>query len=166
MFTPKEIKTAFLNLYGMFDQETRSYLDKSFGKEMGISFVSLAQAMQKKAVYVFDFRSESTMLTPIQQVGKRLFKQKASPILSYLDTSIIDGNICIDYCTELWLRQDLSFAVIRCYKMKIADGDKLHSFCEYRKYEKNIESEKDIFFAPEDLLYEVDDICLFQKLFG
>ena len=68
-------------------------------------------------------------------------------------------------CTELWLLEDMRFAVVRYVGTLVKGGDDADCITEYRSFVKNIEHENDVFFSPEDLICELDDACMFAQLF-
>ena len=69
-------------------------------------------------------------------------------------------------CTELWLLEDMTFTVVQYVGTMVKDGGDADCVTEYRRFVKNIKSEDDVFFSPEDLICALDDTCMFAQLFN
>lgn len=48
----------------------------------------------------------------------------------------------------------------------VKGGDDADCVTKYRSFVKNIESEDDVFFTPEDLICALDDTCMFAQVFN
>ena len=66
-----------------------------------------------------------------------------------------------DYTTELWLMEDMSFAVVRSVGMQLDMESEQYETC-YRVFLRAVESVDDLFFSPENLLSELEEMCIPQ----
>ena len=57
--------------------------------------------------------------------------------------------------------EDMSFSIVRCVAMSIGSEETGYS-TEYRAYKKKLENRDDLFFTPEELIEELESICVPQ----
>lgn len=167
MFTPKDIESALISLFDLLDPEVMEMLYENFGEEIDdISPDLLAKVFKEKADTICEYRAVSRVGDGIDYHGKLLFDQRAVNLLSYLESSVENERLRMICCTELWLLEDMRFAVVRYVGTLVKGGDDADCITEYRSFVKNIEHENDVFFSPEDLICELDDTCMFAQLFN
>ena len=70
-----------------------------------------------------------------------------------------DYHYGMEYDAELWLLEDMSFAVVHCFRTMMEKHGHLGALTEYRIVRDNIENSEDLFFSIEELLEELDCIC-------
>ena len=87
-----------------------------------------------------------------------LFDQRGCLILSDVEQMVFD-EAKTTYATELWLLEDMSFAIVHCVKMKIGSEDTGY-VTEYRAFKKPLEISEDLFFSPESLIEELESMCV------
>ena len=92
--------------------------------------------------------------------GVELFNQRGCLILSDVEQMVFD-EAKTTYATELWLLEDMSFAIVHCVKMKIGSEDTGY-VTEYRAFKKPLEISEDLFFSPESLIEELESMCVPQ----
>ena len=92
--------------------------------------------------------------------GVELFNQRGCLIISDVEQMVFDEAETI-YATELWLLEDMSFAIVHCVKMKIGSEDTGY-VTEYRAFKKPLEISEDLFFSPESLIEELESMCVPQ----
>ena len=85
------------------------------------------------------------------------FNQRGCLILSDVEQMVFD-EAKTTYATELWLLEDMSFAIVHCVKMKIGSEDTGY-VTEYRAFKKPLEISEDLFFSPESLIEELESMC-------
>ena len=90
--------------------------------------------------------------------GVELFNQRGCLILSDVEQMVFD-EAETTYATELWLLEDMSFAIVHCVKMKIGSEDTGY-VTEYRAFKKPLEISEDLFFSPESLIEELESMCV------
>ena len=165
MFTPKEIENALDTLFEMFDAEVMEMINENFGEEMDdISPAVLAKVFKEKADIVYEYRALCSVGDCMDYHGKELFKQRAVNLLTYVENSLEDERLHMVYGTELWLLEDMSFAVVHYHGTLVKNHDEPSCITEYRSFVSTIEDESDIFFTPEDLICELEDTCMFALL--
>ena len=81
-------------------------------------------------------------------------------IISQVDQASI-GNEEIFYNTELWLMEDMNFVVVRCVSI-LTSSDFTGVATEYRSFKKNVEDQGDLFFTPDELIVELEAMCVPQ----
>ena len=87
-----------------------------------------------------------------------LFNQRGCLIISDVEQMVFD-EAKTTYATELWLLEDMSFAIVHCVKMKIGSEDTGY-VTEYRAFKKPLEISEDLFFSPESLIEELESMCV------
>lgn len=65
------------------------------------------------------------------------------------------------YNRELWLLEDMSFALVHNVSMVIKSGDFYYA-TEYRSIVKLLKERDDLFFTPESLTEELEEMCIPQ----
>ena len=89
-----------------------------------------------------------------------LFDQRACLIISDVEQAVLD-EIQTTYETELWLMEDMNFAIVRCVSMLIGSDDTGY-VTEYRAFKKILKNAEDLFFSPEELIEELESMCVPQ----
>ena len=161
MFTEKNIKAAFKMLCKMYDEEDRWMMDESddFLALEGISNYCMAKALEKRMEDVFEYKAVSDARTHVDYRGRYLFDQRAVRILAVENFAMEDYHYGMEYDAELWLLEDMSFAVVHCFRTMMEKHGHLGALTEYRIVRDNIQSSEDLFFTIEELLEELDCIC-------
>jgi len=161
LFCEKEILQAFERIYDLFDKEIMKVMEENHSEEMDIPYDILVQAVRDKAMTVYEYRAIADAGDCIDYYGKELFDQRATFILSYVDVSAENEQYSVEYRTELWLLEDMNFAIVHSVVTVVKSGDKYSCITEYRNFVKIIKEKEDVFFEPEDFLCELDDLCAF-----
>lgn len=164
MFNEREIKQAIKNLYEMFDEYDRTEVEELMDTEIEDFFPVLAEALYSKLSTIYEYRMENTIGECMSYYGGELFGQRAAFIMRYYDISAEEDGITIDYATELWLLEDMKFALVHVMRTEIMESETPRYIAEYRKMVKIIEEADDIIFSLEDFLDELDDICTFHTV--
>lgn len=159
MFNEREIIQAVERIYDMFDEGTIEIMLENHPDELVIPDELLAQAIRDRVMTVYEYRALCDAGDCIDYHGKELFDQRAAFILSYVEAAAESDYCCVDYRTELWLLEDMSFAVVHAVITMVNDDDRPCCITEYRTFVRTVEDEEDIFFEPEDFICELDDIC-------
>lgn len=165
MFTPKKIENALVRLFDLFDAEVMEGLYENYGEEIeDISPRWLAKAFREKACTVYEYRAVCRVGDGIDYNGRVLFKHRGVNLLSYLENTMENERLRMITCTELWLLEDMTFTVVQYVGTMVKDGGDADCVTEYRRFVKNIKSEDDVFFSPEDLICALDDTCMFAQV--
>ena len=162
MFTERNIKAAFKMLCEMYDEEDRWMMDASddFFALEGISNYCMAKALEDRMEDVFEYKAVSAARTHIDYRGRYLFDQRAVRILVVENFAMEDYHYGMEYEAELWLLEDMSFAVVHCFRTMMEEKHgNLGALTEYRIVRDTIETSEDLFFSIEELLEELDCIC-------
>lgn len=86
--------------------------------------------------------------------------QRACLIYSDIEIGIYDMTDT-SYNRELWLLEDMSFALVHNVSMVIKSGDFYYA-TEYRSIVKLLKERDDLFFTPESLTEELEEMCIPQ----
>ena len=166
MFTPKKIENALIRLFDLFDADVMENLYENYDEEIeDISPRWLAKAFKEKASTVYEFRAVSRVGDGLDYSGRVLFKHRGVNLLSYLESSMENERLRMITCTELWLLEDMTFTVVQYVGTLVKGGEDADCITEYRRFVKNIKTEEDVFFTPEDLICTLDDTCMFAQLY-
>ena len=159
MFTERNIKAAFRTLCEMYEEEDRWMMDDDFFVVEGISNRCMAKALEERMEEVFEYKVVSDGRACVDYRGKYLFDQRAVHILTVENFAVENFHYDMEYDAELWLLEDMSFAVVHCFRTMIEGNGQLGAYTEYRTVQEEIESRVDLFFTIEELLEELDCIC-------
>lgn len=159
MFTEENIKRAFQALCGLYDEEDRWMLDDNFFAVEGISNYCMAKALEDRMDEVFEYKAVSETKTHVDYRGRYLFDQRAVRIITVENFSMADYHYGMEYDAELWLLEDMNFAVVHCFRTMMEKHGHLGALTEYRIIRDQIENSEDLFFTIEELLEELDCIC-------
>lgn len=166
MFTPKKIEGALTRLFNLFDAEVMEGLYENYGEEIeDISLKLLAKACRKNATTVYEYRTVCRVSEDFDFNGRTLFKHRGVNLLSYQEAVMENGRLLLMTCTELWLLEDMTFAVVQYVGTLVKNGREADCITEYRRFVKKIKTEADVFFSPEDLICALDDICMYAQIF-
>lgn len=159
MFTEENIKRAVQSLCELFDENERWMLDDDYFALEGISNQCLAEALEDRMETVYEYTALSHAEDHLDYRGKYLFDQRAVRMIAFENYSTEDDHYGMEYDSELWLLEDMSFVQVNCFRTLIEQDDYLGALTEYRTVKKRIETSEDLFFAIEELLEELDCIC-------
>lgn len=159
MFTEEKIKGAFQALCELYDEEDRWMLDDNFFDVEGLSNYCMAKALENRMNEVFEYKVISEARTHVDFRGRYLFEQRAVRIITAENFSMENYHYGMEYDAELWLLEDMSFAVVHCFRTMMEEHGRPGALTEYRIVRNDIESSEDLFFTIEELLEELDCIC-------
>ena len=159
MFTERNIKAAFKMLCEMYEEEDRWMIDDDFFTLDGISNYCMAKALEERMEEVFEYKVICEARNSVDYRGRYLFDQRAVRILTVENFSMSDYHYGMEYDAELWLLENMTFAVVHCFRTMIEKHGHLGAMTEYRVVREEIESSEDLFFTIEELLEELDCIC-------
>lgn len=159
MFTEENIKNAVQSLCELFDESERWMLDDDYFVLEGISNKCLAEALEDRMEAVYEYTAVSHTEDHLDYRGKYLFDQRAVRMIAFENYATEDDHYGMEYDSELWLLEDMSFAQVSCFRTLIEQDDYLGALTEYRTVKKKIETSDDLFFTIEELLEELDCIC-------
>lgn len=159
MFNEREIRQAVERIMDMFDEEILDVMEDNFSDEMDLSYDVLTQAIRDNIMRVLEYRAVADAGDCIDYFGKELFDQRATFILAYEDATAENNLYSVVCRTELWLLEDMTFAVVRAIITAVESGDSPSCITEYRCLVRTIEDADDIFFEPEDFICGLDDLC-------
>lgn len=165
MYKGKEINKAIQWLYNLYDEDVRAEVEECVGEGLDFDEQILANSIRDNAIVIQEYRAHSDAESGFEYYGKELFNQRATRIISYLEETVEDERHCIDYCNELWLLEDMTFAIVHLTKLEVKAGkDAIVAVNEYRSFVGLLENADDVFFELEDLLSELEDMCVFAEL--
>ena len=157
MFTEKEMSDALKWLFDLFQPE--DYEEE----EVGCAALCLPEdcmALRDKAETAYEYVVKTNIDRGFEYRGKELFMQRACLIYSDMEIGIYDMTDT-SYNRELWLLEDMSFALVHNVSMVIKSGDFYYA-TEYRSIVKLLKERDDLFFTPESLTEELEEMCIPQ----
>jgi hypothetical protein len=145
-----------LNLYEPSDYD--AFDEKELGSDYGLCMSEVVMALRNKAQTVYQYRIDSNYEKGLSYRGAELFNQRA--ILIHLENESVTftNETTTRYNTELWLLENMSFAIVHFVNMLHNDGIAYET--EYRALVKRLENRDDLFFPPEDLIEELEEACI------
>lgn len=75
-----------------------------------------------------------------------------------MEVGAISNQTDVSYHTELWMLEDMSFAVTHCIEISHDDGIIYES--RYRTFVQKVKGREDLFFAPEKLIDTLEELCV------
>lgn len=122
MFTEKEMSDALKWLFDLFQPEDYEAYDE---EEVGCAALCLPEvcmALRDKAETPYEYVVKTNIDRGFEYRGKELFMQRACLIYSDMEIGIYDMTDT-SYNRELWLLEDMSFALVHNVSMVIKSGD-------------------------------------------
>ena len=155
------MKKALSWLIELFSPEDYSAYDEvEMKKYCGLSLEEVSMALRDTAETIYQYTVSNENEMGFNYRGKELFPQRGCLIHKEMDCGTSDF-ITTTYNTELWLLENMTFAIVRCVHMVIeAEGNCYET--EYRSYVKTVEGREDLLFSPDDLISEMEEMCVPQ----
>ena len=160
MFTEKEMSDALKWLFDLCQPEDyEEYDEEEFGCA-ALCQLEVCMALRDKAETAYEYVVKTNIDRGFEYRGKELFMQRACLIYSDMEIGIYDMTDT-SYNRELWLLEDMSFALVHNVSMVIKSGDFYYA-TEYRSIVKLLKDRDDLFFTPESLTEELEEMCIPQ----
>ena len=151
MFNEKDMSTAIINIFDLFNEEDYEDEAKQFTiNELSDALPSICAALRAEAEVPFEYKLENNIMQQFNYCGRELFGQRACLLYYAPQHDVMDVvKTRLDY--ELWLLEDTTIAIVRCVHSEL--GDEKNSFvADYRTVLTQGPEYDDLFFPPEDLL--------------
>ncbi len=161
MFNEKEMSKAIAWLFSLYQPEDyEGYDEEEIGYAGGLCLPEICIALRGAAQTVYQYSIKGSYEKCFDYRGEELFDQRACLLISDVDQAVMD--ICTTaYQTELWLMEDMTFSLVRCVSITFGSEEDGYE-TEYRVFKKKLERREDIFFSPEDLMQELESMCVAQ----
>ena len=161
MFNEREMSKAIDWLFELFSPEDyEGYDEDEIGYAGGLCLPEVCTALRGAAQTVYQYSVTGGYEKCFDYRGMELLDQRACLIISDVEQAVLD-EIKTTYETELWLMEDMNFAIVRCVSMQIGSDDTGY-VTEYRAFKKILKSAEDLFFSPEELIEELESMCVPQ----
>lgn len=161
MFTENKMSEAIEWLFNLFEPEDyEGYDEDEIGYAGGLCLPEVCTALRDAMQTVYQYSVDGSYEKSFNYRGLELFDQRACLITSDVEVAVLD-NIKTMYETELWMMEDMSFSIVRCVTMTIGSGENEYT-TNYRVFKKKVEDGYDLFFTPEELIEELESICVPQ----
>ena len=155
MYSQEGLRYAITGLFcsrmgedGYTMQEAEEHLDK-------LDFSALLQAARNNARTVYAYTTQGTQEKSFNYRGPELFGQKATLLYEEDDQSTME--IAVTTRTlELWLLEDMGFAVVAKFSVNAGEGEYV---TEYRVYKGSDWADSEISLDLEDLVAELAALC-------
>ena len=154
------LKETFDDLFQQAVEEGCYTEDEAAELVESLDIYSLLQVVRHNATTVYSYITQGRQERSFNYRGEDLFRQKAT--LLYEETDQVTMEIVVATRTlELWLLEDMSFALVHNVSMVIKSGDFYYA-TEYRSIVKLLKDRDDLFFTPESLTEELEEMCIPQ----
>lgn len=161
MFNEKEMSQAIDWLFGLFEPtDYEGYDEEEIGYAGGLCMSEVCIALRGAMQNVYQYSVTGGYEKSFDYRGLELFDQRASLIISNVEQAVFDCSKIV-YETELWLMEDMSFSIVRCVTMFVGSDDTGYR-TDYRVFKQKLVSRDDLFFTPEELLEELESMCVDQ----
>lgn len=150
----EELELAITNLFhqgtevGYTESEIDAFLD-------GIDFPALLQAVWNNSETVYAYRAQGEHECSMNYRGAELFKQRATLLYEDIGEGFV-GEVCTARSMELWLLEDMGFAVVANF---IVDAGQSQYITEYRVYKGSDWVGSDLCLDLEELVAELVELC-------
>lgn len=111
---------------------TRLLTRKEIGYAGGLCLPEVCMALKDAVQTIYQYSVTGGYEKSFDYRGVELFNQRGCLILSDVEQMVFD-EAKTTYATELWLLEDMSFAIVHCVKMKIGSEDTGY-VTEYRAF--------------------------------
>lgn len=161
MFTERKMVEAIEWLFDLFEPEDyKAYDEEEMGRTGGLYLPEVCIALRDRVETIYEYTVDSLRDQGFDYRGKELFDQRGCMLMSLPEQAVI-GDEEIFYNTELWLMEDMNFIIIRCVSM-MTRSDFTGFATDYRTFKKNVEDQGDLFFTPDELIEELEGMCVPQ----
>ena len=116
---------------------------------------ALLQAVWNKAETVYAYRADGKNALSLDYRSAELFKQRATLLYEDVGDSYI-GAVFAARSMELWLLEDMGFAVVAKFSVNAGEGEYV---TEYRVYKGSDWADSEISLDLEDLVAELAALC-------
>ncbi|MFQ7196892.1 MAG: hypothetical protein ACLRPB_06900 [Lawsonibacter sp.] len=158
MFTEKEMSDALKWLFDLYQPEDYEVYDE---EEVGCAALCLPEvcmALRNKAETPYEYTVKTNIDRGFEYRGKELFGQRACLVYEDMEIGVCD-MLNTSYHRELWLLEDMSFVVVHNVSMMMKSDDAYYT-TEYRSLVKLLKDREDLFFTPESLVDELEEMCV------
>lgn len=160
MFTVREMEKALNWLMGLYTPEDAGGIDVAELLELsGGEIEELCVGLRNNAENIYEYSFTSFEGVCFDYRGKELFTQRGIYIAGSEMYEEEDEEIDIVYRRELWLLEDMTFAIVRCVSNSFENEDTCFD-TQYRTIEKRMEGREDIFIEPDFLVEELLTNCV------
>ena len=122
----------------------------------------LCGALRQKATMLYEYKVDSDVGTGFTYRGKELMPMRGIPIVGHVTETVEDvDGATIRYGTELWLMEDMSFAIVNCVGTMMGDPEGRYLTSEYFSFVKNVECREDLPFSPEAIWDALELVFIF-----
>ena len=147
LFNEREMSLALAKLFELFSpSDYEAFDEEEIGYAGGLCLPEVCMALKDAVQTVYQYSVTGGYEKSFDYRGVELFNQRGCLILSDVEQMVFD-EAETTYATELWLLEDMSFAIVHCVKMKIGSEDAGY-VTEYRAFKKPLEISEDLFFSP------------------
>ena len=159
LFNEREMSLALAKLFELFSpSDYEAFDEEEIGYAGGLCLPEVCMALKDAVQTIYQYSVTGGYEKSFDYRGVELFDQRGCLIFSDVEQMVFD-EAETTYATELWLLEDMSFAIVHCVKMKIGSEDTGY-VTEYRAFKKPLEISEDLFFSPESLIEELESMCV------
>ena len=123
MFSEKEMSKAIDWLFELFEPDDyEGYDEEEIGYAGGLCMPEVCIALRGAMQTVYQYSVDGGYDKAFDYRGLELFGQRACLLITDVNQAVLDCAK-IMYETELWLMEDMSFAIVRCVTMFVGPDD-------------------------------------------
>lgn len=123
LFNEREMSLALAKLFELFSpSDYEAFDEEEIGYAGGLCLPEVCMALKDAVQTIYQYSVTGGYEKSFDYRGVELFNQRGCLILSDVEQMVFD-EAKTTYATELWLLEDMSFAIVHCVKMKIGSED-------------------------------------------
>lgn len=161
MFCEREMTDALEELLEMFNQVDKTQFEQQHDGDglcsLDITTHDICEALCDQVRTVYQFTVDSDSADCVCYRGKDLFGQRAAKLMEALK-SYADDTVLMEHLDELWLLEDMTFAVVDALFMTVHQGNAVVR-TEYRALRHKVQCSDDLCFHPTDYLDSLVELC-------
>lgn len=158
MFTEKAVEEAVRQMaHALFDYDEDVDIEETV---KGIDYESVVQELWNRMQTIYSYKARGDFDKSFDYFGRELTDQRGALLFRQFERGGSD-IVVTSYEKELWVLEDLSFAVVACFFVGIADEEM--AYCtEFRTYKGTLADDAGFDICPEELEELFLDMCCEQ----
>ena len=161
MFVERKMIKALRWLFSLYEPEDFLFYDEEeIEIDGGLCLSEVSQALRGNAETVYQYSVKGNDTVGFNYRGKELFEMRGCFITAVNELAVCD-EISSAYNTELWLLEDMTFALVRCVQVTF-ESENCKYRTSYRSIVKRVTGRKDLICPAEELFEALSEQCVPQ----
>lgn len=162
MFNEKNITKALTQLMALYAEDEPAIMEPGEMEDCGICFDALylpdvCMALMNQVQSVYQYEVMGSGAAGFKYRGKDLFGLRACKVFEEMLSSSTSLTT-VNHFMELWLLEDMNFAVVENINVNMPHTGNEHYSSDYRTIKCIVENGKDLPFDPYEILEELSEL--------